>query len=53
MHTGKLIKDMFDAVKEAENSAGLPSNQTSPQSNEESRQEGAVPTAESHASRPK
>jgi hypothetical protein len=54
MHTGKLIKDIFDVVKEAEKSATAPPpHQTPPMLNDEARQERVVSPSEPAASRAK
>jgi hypothetical protein len=51
MHTGRLIKDIFEAVKEAEKSAMGSPNQNPPEQNDEARQERVVSAAQPVGSR--
>jgi hypothetical protein len=53
MHTGRLIKDIFEAVKEAEKSATVAPNENPPQQNDEARQERVVSAAQPAGSRAK
>jgi hypothetical protein len=51
MHTGRLIKDIFEVVKEAEKSAMGSPNQNPPEQNDEARQERDVSAAQPVGSR--